>query len=1042
MVKIAHLADVHFRGLSRHEEYRRAFKDFFEQCEETKPDHIVIAGDIVHSKTHGISPELVDILTWWFNGMAQVAPTHIILGNHDGLITNKDRQDAISPIVNALNNPNLFLYKKSDSYEFEPGMVFNVFSCFDEENWGNVKPVPNMINIALYHGPVRGSAIESDWQIEGEVEIDIFSGFDFVLLGDIHKTQYLDAEQRIAYPGSVIQQNYGESANKGYLLWEISSKEQYTSRFIEIQNRQPFITLEWDSIDINAVTNGSIPKRSRVRIKHPAGVSRAELNQFKSLLKEKSQTSEIVTRVLNSEVNRNIVTLEDKNAVDLRDPAVVLKLIKDFHCDADYSDETWEEVAVRLRKYCEMIPKTDTARGTRWSIDSMRFDNTFGYGEGNVIDFSTLTGVVGLFGKNRAGKSSIPGSLAYGLFNTSDRGSLKNLHIINTRKNHCKVEIDVTVNSKRYRAQRQSVKRTSRAGVVSASTHLNIFEIDASGEVIKDASGEQRRDTDTILQSLIGEKSDFFLTTFASQGDMNNFIKERATQRKAILANFLDLAVFDSLYDLINRDSAHVKALLSKTPDKNWSSAIVELQEEIKDNKKRISLAETEMSSHQARLASLNLELRELNPDGVITQRDVDEKAEKLKKIQDRIVSLDISIKSTQVSLDEQERKLEKAENLEKSFPLQELEEKLNEQREVERNLLTSTHRLESERKTLKQQKESAKILESVPCGTQFLECKFIKRSHKNAKLIDGQIDLVDELSKAMSVLKKSLGNLLGQDLDEKISKYRDFMKKASALRLEKSEIEITLSDLHRERNDLEETELLLSDQISIMSAQVVDDTGNVDITSIKNKIGDIQGEIRKNDAMRLSLSERIGQDKTRLKQIKKEKKDYENTLSQWKIYDALLTATSKRGVPVHVLNSRLPKINSEIAKILGDSTNFTVELEAPTDSNAMNIFIDYGDSRRPIECASGMEKMLSSLAIRVALINVSILPKSDVLIIDEGFGSLDDINIEACNRLLQSLKKYFKSIIVISHIEGIKDSVDNLIEITKNGVDAHVSTI
>ena len=103
MVKIAHLADVHFRGLSRHEEYRRAFKDFFEQCEETKPDHIVIAGDIVHSKTHGISPELVDILTWWFNGMAQIAPTHIILGNHDGLITNKDRQDAISPIVNALN---------------------------------------------------------------------------------------------------------------------------------------------------------------------------------------------------------------------------------------------------------------------------------------------------------------------------------------------------------------------------------------------------------------------------------------------------------------------------------------------------------------------------------------------------------------------------------------------------------------------------------------------------------------------------------------------------------------------------------------------------------------------------------------------------------------------------------------------------------------------------------------------------------------------------------------------------------------------------
>ena len=62
-----------------------------------------------------------------------------------------------------------------------------------------------------------------------------------------------------------------------------------------------------------------------------------------------------------------------------------------------------------------------------------------------------------------------------------------------------------------------------------------------------------------------------------------------------------------------------------------------------------------------------------------------------------------------------------------------------------------------------------------------------------------------------------------------------------------------------------------------------------------------------------------------------------------------------------------------------------------------------------------------------------------DILMIDEGFGTLDDVNIVVCNRLLQSLKKYFKCILVISHIEGIKDSVDNLIEIQKDGVDACV---
>ena len=93
----------------------------------------------------------------------------------------------------------------------------------------------------------------------------------------------------------------------------------------------------------------------------------------------------------------------------------------------------------------------------------------------------------------------------------------------------------------------------------------------------------------------------------------------------------------------------------------------------------------------------------------------------------------------------------------------------------------------------------------------------------------------------------------------------------------------------------------------------------------------------------------------------------------------------------------------------------------------------------RVIELASGMEKMMSSLAIRVALINVSSLTKTNMLIIDEGFGALDDSNIEACSRLLESLKKWFRNIIIVSHVDAIKDSVDNSLEITRDGKDSRV---
>ena len=150
--KCAHISDVHWRGLTRHDEYRESFEGLFEKLRELKPDVIFIGGDIVHSKTQGISPELIDCLCWWFEGLAEIAPTHIILGNHDGLILNKHRQDAISPIITALDNDNLYLYKDSGTYPTGvDGFNWCVFSCFDEEGWNNVKPVSGDVNICLLY---------------------------------------------------------------------------------------------------------------------------------------------------------------------------------------------------------------------------------------------------------------------------------------------------------------------------------------------------------------------------------------------------------------------------------------------------------------------------------------------------------------------------------------------------------------------------------------------------------------------------------------------------------------------------------------------------------------------------------------------------------------------------------------------------------------------------------------------------------------------------------------------------------------------------
>lgn len=219
MLKVAHFADIHFRGLTRHNEYRQSFSDAFQKLEKLKPDVILIAGDIVHSKTQGISPELISVLTWWFKSLGEIAPTHVTLGNHDGLLMNADREDAISPIVNAINHPRVFLHKKSGNVKLAEGYTLNVFSCFDESGWKDVLPVEGNVNIATFHGAVAGSKTDEEWLIEGGITTDFFKPFDFVMLGDIHRRQELawrecekviDAKDLHKYPGAVILEEFDE----------------------------------------------------------------------------------------------------------------------------------------------------------------------------------------------------------------------------------------------------------------------------------------------------------------------------------------------------------------------------------------------------------------------------------------------------------------------------------------------------------------------------------------------------------------------------------------------------------------------------------------------------------------------------------------------------------------------------------------------------------------------------------------------------------------------------------------------------------------
>ena len=143
-------------------------------------------------------------------------------------------------------------------------------------------------------------------------------------------------------------------------------------------------------------------------------------------------------------------------------------------------------------------------------------------------------------------------------------------------------------------------------------------------------------------------------------------------------------------------------------------------------------------------------------------------------------------------------------------------------------------------------------------------------------------------------------------------------------------------------------------------------------------------------------------------------------------------------GISYDIIKKRLPVINDEIAKVLANVVDFEVFFEE--DGNRLNIFIKHPKHEaRPIEMGSGAEKSIAAMAIRLALLNVSTLPKPNLFILDEPGTALDEENMEGFIRILELVKSQFNTVLLISHLDSLKDCVNNQIIIERQDGFAHV---
>jgi DNA repair exonuclease SbcCD ATPase subunit len=1033
---IYHIADVHIRNVQRHKEYRQVFEKMFEEIRKrgTEDSMIYLAGDIAHAKLE-LSPELVREISWLFTECSKHCETILITGNHDCNMNNSDRLDVLTPIVDALNLPN-FTYLRDTQVHSIGGVDFGVFSIFDtKENWPKADTMFGNKKIALFHGPVDNSMTDIGYVVSSRhFTTDMFDGYDLALLGDIHKRQTMISPSgcKVVYAGSLVQQNFGESLNgHGFLVWDLDSMKYEA---IDIPNEYGYYTLDVDNGVVPIVTD--MPKKPRLRVR----LSNTDTSDTKKVITEIKMRygvedfTIIRTDSFNKQKTGNRLSKLDFE--DVADVNYQNTLIRDYvqRMMPFTTTSDLDGLDIINRDINSRIVQEEIHRNIHWKPIKFTFSNMFSYGEANKIDFSKVGGLMGLFAPNAAGKSSLFDAISFCLFDKCSR-AFKAQNILNNRKSDFECQLHFQVDGIDFH-----IKRTARTINKGKNVKVDVqFWKEVDG-VTTSLNGTERRDTNVIIEQYVGKYEDFVLTALSLQGNNSIFIDKSQSERKDLLAQFMGLNIFDKLYETAIEDNKEVSVLIKNFKKTDFTSELAEKGLEKQTKKSELRGLEKTLESRSIDANDLSDRILGLTKELVPVDGNLDlEKLEKKKN--------DIGRDILHVLSEEKIKKGKLDEYTESIFEISKsIEEKkyINEQpieeakkewdvlkgeiNNTERYIALVEQSLESNREKLTHLAEH----EYDPNCNFCMNNVFVKDAKETEKRVEEQVADLEEMNSKLNSLINQASRLADvddqwDDLVELKSKYQ----KAIVIK------EKTIAEL----NGFTTQQQLYDNQLEQVNTDIQkyhenEDTikRNKQIESVINGLtqtkGEIETEIKSINKDIATLNGSISSLETFIERVKLQMDEVKDLEEKNRLYTYYLDAVKRDGVPYELISKAMPVIENEINNILGQVVDFNIVMDI--DGKSINAKIVYEDQEWPLEMCSGMEKFVSGLAIRVALINICNLPRPNFLVIDEGFGTLDANNLSSLFMMMQYLKTQFDFIWMISHLEQMRDIVDGLIEIKK----------
>ena len=283
------------------------------------------------------------------------------------------------------------------------------------------------------------------------------------------------------------------------------------------------------------------------------------------------------------------------------------------------------------------LPNLEVNRNVSWIPKRFEFSNMFSYGLDNEIDFTNMKGVYGIFAPNASGKSTMLDAITYCIFDKCGRTS-KAASVMNNKSNSFKSTFNFELDGKNYFIEKVGTK--GRGNHVRVD--VNFYSVDDLGNK-ESLNGKERSETNDHIRQLLGTYEDFVLTALSVQNNNSGFIDMAQKDRKDLLAQFLDINIFEDLYRIANEDIKEVATLVKEYQRQDFGTQLANATTDISMYTQEHKSYQIDKDELEAKIAALNVQILNLTGDLVpidASIENIDSLTELKSKVEKLITSL------------------------------------------------------------------------------------------------------------------------------------------------------------------------------------------------------------------------------------------------------------------------------------------------------------------------------------------------------------------------------------------------------------------